>query len=59
LFIYENIWETKKIKNEDTKVAQLEITFIDDALYRYMGLAINNPMRTPTTVVEVKRQLIN
>jgi hypothetical protein len=32
LSIYENIWVKKKITNEDTKIAQLEITFRDHAL---------------------------
>jgi hypothetical protein len=31
-FIYENIWEAKKITDEDTKLAQLAITFRDHAL---------------------------
>jgi hypothetical protein len=59
LFICEKIWAAKQITDEDTKVAQLGITFIDHALYWYMGLAVNNPMGAPTTVVEVKRKLIN
>jgi hypothetical protein len=49
----------KQITDEDTKVAQLEITFRDRALDWYMGLSTNNPMGTPTTVADVKRQLIN
>jgi hypothetical protein len=59
LFICEKIWEAKKITDEDTKVAQLEITFRDHALDWYMGLTVNNPTRAPTTVIEVKKQLIN
>jgi hypothetical protein len=59
LFICEKIWEAKKITDEDTKVSQLEITFRDHALDWYMGLAGNNPMGAPTTIAEVKRQLIN
>jgi hypothetical protein len=43
LFICEKIWEAKQITDEDTKVAQLEITFRDHALDWYMGLAVNNP----------------
>jgi hypothetical protein len=31
----------------------------DHALDWYMGLAVNNPTRAPTTVTEVKRKLIN
>jgi hypothetical protein len=59
LFICEKIWEEKKITDEDTKVAQLEITFRDHTLDWYMGLSTNNPTGTPTTVADVKRQLIN
>jgi hypothetical protein len=55
VFIYEKIWEAKKIKNEDTKVLQLEITFIDLTLYWYMGLSTNKPRGTPTTIAYVKR----
>jgi hypothetical protein len=55
LFICENIWEAKQITDEDTKVAQLEITFRDHALDWYMGLTVNNPTGAPTTVTEVKR----
>jgi len=35
------------------------ITFRECALDYYMGLNTNNPMGTPTTVAEVKRQLTN
>jgi hypothetical protein len=42
LFIFENIWEAKKITNEDTKVMQLAITFRDHALYWYMSFVVNN-----------------
>jgi hypothetical protein len=59
LFICEEIWVEKKIIDEDRKVAQLEITFRESVLDSYMGLVTNNPMGTPTTVAEVKRQLIN
>jgi hypothetical protein len=59
LFICENIWEAKKITDEDTKVVQLEITFRDHALDWYMGLTVNNPQGAPTTVTDVKKQLIN
>jgi hypothetical protein len=52
-------WEENHITDEDTKVAQLEITFNDRTLDEYMGLATNNPARVPTTIKEVKRQLIN
>jgi hypothetical protein len=59
LFIFEKIWETKQITNEDTKVAQLTITFIDRALDWYMGLIVNNPQGAPTTIIDVKKALIN
>jgi hypothetical protein len=42
-FIYEKIWEKNHITDEYTKVAQLEITFRDHTLDRYMGIAKNNP----------------
>jgi hypothetical protein len=58
LFIYEKIWVAKQITYEDTKVAQLEITFRDCTLKWYMGLATNNPMGAPTIVEEVKKKLI-
>jgi hypothetical protein len=59
LFICEKIWEAKKITDEDTKVAQLAITFRDRALDWYMGLVVNSPQGAPTTVVDVKKALIN
>jgi hypothetical protein len=59
LFISENIWVSKKIIDQDIKVAQLVITFRDRALDWYMALAGNNPVGEPTTIAEVKRQLIN
>jgi hypothetical protein len=37
----------------------LEIPFRDRELDWYMGLIINNSTRTPTTIEEVKKQLIN
>jgi hypothetical protein len=42
LFICENIWEAKKIIDEDTKLAQLDITLRDHTLDWCMILAINN-----------------
>jgi hypothetical protein len=59
LFICENIWVAKNITYEDTKVVKLTITFRDCALDWYMGLLVNNPTRAPTTVADVKKQLIN
>jgi hypothetical protein len=51
--------EKNQITNKDTKVAQLEITFRDLTLYKYISLVAKNPMKTHITVTEVKRQLIN
>jgi hypothetical protein len=59
LFICENIWIAKQIKDEDTKVAQLAIKFRDCALDWYMGLAVNIPQGTPTTITDAKKTLIN
>jgi hypothetical protein len=59
LFICENIWEAKKVTEKYTKVSQLEITFRYCTLYWYMGIAMNNSTRAPTTLAEVKRKLIN
>jgi hypothetical protein len=59
LFICENIWVAKKITDEDTKVAQLAITFRDHTLDWYMGLTVNSPQGAPTTVADVKKALIN
>jgi hypothetical protein len=59
LFICEKLWEIKQITDEDTKVAQLEITFRDHTLDWYLGISTNNPIGTLTTVEDVKRQLIN
>ena len=59
LFICEKIWEAKQVTDEDTKVAQLAITFRDRALDWYMSLDVNNPQRAPKIVSEVKKLLIN
>jgi hypothetical protein len=59
LFICENIWEAKQITDEDTKVAQLAITFRDRAMEWYMDLTVNSPWGVPTTIVDVKKALIN
>jgi hypothetical protein len=59
LFICEKIWEAKKITDKYTKVSQLEITFKDRALDWYMGLKVNNPTGEPTTIIDMKKQLIN
>jgi hypothetical protein len=53
LFIYEKIWGAKKITDEDTKVAQLEITFTDRALDWYMDISTNNTTGRLTTVANV------
>jgi hypothetical protein len=59
LFICENILATKKVIDEDMKVAYFEITFKYYALDWYMVLAVNNLTRVPKIVEEVKRKLIN
>jgi hypothetical protein len=43
LFIYENIWEAKKITYENTKLAQLAIMIRDRALDWYMSLDAKIP----------------
>jgi hypothetical protein len=43
LFMCERIWEVKRDTDEEKKVAQLEITFINHALDWYMNLAVKNP----------------
>jgi hypothetical protein len=59
LFICENIWEAKQIIDEDTKVAHLTITFRNHTLDWFMSLAVNSPQGAPTTIVDVKKELIN
>jgi hypothetical protein len=59
LFIYEKVWEEKKITDEDTKLAQLAIMLRDCALDWYMILATNNPPGTTRTIVDIKKLLIN
>jgi hypothetical protein len=59
MFIYEKIWEEKQIMNEDTKLAQLEITLRDRTLDWYMSLAKNNPPRTTRPIVDIKKLFIN
>jgi hypothetical protein len=59
LFIYENIWEEKKITYEDTKLAQLAIMLRDMHWYWYMILAVNSPLGTTRTIAYVKKLLIN
>jgi hypothetical protein len=59
LFICENIWAAKQIIDEDTKVVQLAITFKNCALDWFMSLAVNNPQGAPTTITDVKKELIN
>jgi hypothetical protein len=58
-FIYENIWEAKKITYEYTKISQLAITLRDHALDWYMSLAANNPLRTTKMIGDIKKMLIN
>jgi hypothetical protein len=59
LFIYENILESKKITDEDTKITQLSITLRDHVLDEYMSLVVNNPPRVTRTITDVKKLLIN
>jgi hypothetical protein len=59
LFICEKIWEEKQITDEDTKLAQLEITLRDHTLDWYMSLATNNPPGTTRTIADIKKLLIN
>jgi hypothetical protein len=59
LFICEKIWEEKNITDEDTNLAQLEITLRDRALDWYISLATKNPIGTTITIVDIKKLLIN
>jgi hypothetical protein len=59
MFIYKNIWESNKITNKDTKLAQLAITLRDCALDWYMSLATNSPPGTTRMIVDIKKLLIN
>jgi hypothetical protein len=59
LFICENIWEAKQITDEDTKLAQLDITLRDCALDWYMSLVVNSPPGTTRTIADVNKLLIN
>jgi hypothetical protein len=59
MFVYEKIWEAKKIMDEETKLAQLVITLRDRALYWYMSLSMNNPLGTTRTISDIKKLLIN
>jgi hypothetical protein len=58
-FICTNIWEAKKIIDEDTKPAQLSIMLRDRALDWYMILDMNNVSGTIRTLVDIKKLLIN
>jgi hypothetical protein len=59
MFICENIWESKQITDEDTKILQLAITLRDRALDWYMKLAINNPPGKTRMILDIKKLLIN
>jgi hypothetical protein len=59
LFICENIWDAKKIIDEDTKLAQLAITLRGRALDWYMRLAANSPPGTTRMIMDIKNLLIN
>jgi hypothetical protein len=59
LFIYDKIWEEKKITDEDTKLPQLEITLRYCALDWYMKLDVNSAQGIPKTIVDMKKILVN
>jgi hypothetical protein len=59
LFICKNIWESKNITNEDTKLTKLAIVLRDHALDWYMSLDVNSPPRLTRTIGDVKKLLIN
>jgi hypothetical protein len=59
LLICAKIWEAKKITDEDTKLAQLVITLRDHAVDWYMSLDMNSSPRMTTTLVDIKKSLIN
>jgi hypothetical protein len=46
-------------QQEETKVAQLAITFKNHTRDWFMSLAMNNPQGTPKTVVEMKKTQMN
>jgi hypothetical protein len=52
LFIYENIWEEKKITDEDTKLVELAIMLRDHTLDWYMSLDKNSVLGTTRTLVD-------
>jgi hypothetical protein len=58
LFICKNIWEEKKITDEDTKLTQIVITLRDGALDWYMSLVMNNVPETTRTLDKIKKLLI-
>jgi hypothetical protein len=59
LFIYEKIWEAKKITDEDTKLTQLVIMLRGHALDWCMSLYVNSPPVVTRTIADVKQLLIN
>ena len=59
LFICEKIYEANQIIDEDTKIAQLDITLRYYALDWYMTLVVNCPQGVPKTIPDVKKLLVN
>jgi hypothetical protein len=59
LFICENIWKSKQIKDEDTKLTQLEIVLRDHALDWYMSLDVDCLKGIPKTITDIKKLLVN
>jgi hypothetical protein len=59
LFICANIWEEKQNIDEDTKLAQLDITLRDRTLDWYMSLDKNSALGTKRTLEDINKLLIN
>jgi hypothetical protein len=59
VFICEKIWDAKKIKDEDTKIAQLAIMLRNPALDWYMSLDVTNPPGVTRTIPDMKIILLN
>jgi len=57
--MFENIWEEKKIMDDDTKVPHVVITFRNHALNLFMILAMNIPQVEPKTIIYANKSLIN
>jgi hypothetical protein len=57
--MFENIWEDKKIMDEDTKVSQVAITFTNHALDWFMILVVNIPQESPKSIAYARKTLDN